>query len=98
MKPIQNNQMSGRQRSAYREPQSAARIYESNGPALKIRGNARQVAERYLQLAHDAHVGSDAVAAENYLQHAEHYLRLWAAAQVARDDDIAMRGQSSSTT
>jgi Domain of unknown function (DUF4167) len=40
------------------------------------------VAERYLQLARDANTASNPVAAENYLQHAEHYFRLMAAAQV----------------
>jgi hypothetical protein len=60
------------------------RSYESNGPDVKIRGNAHHVAEKYLQLARDAHTGGDPVAAENYLQHAEHYFRLIAAAQAAQ--------------
>ncbi len=51
---------------------------------MKIRGNAQHVAEKYLQLARDAHTGGDPVAAENYLQHAEHYFRLIAAAQAAQ--------------
>jgi len=42
------------------------------------------VAEQYLQLARDAHTGNDPVAAENYLQHAEHYFRLIAAAEAAQ--------------
>jgi len=46
-----------------------------------MRGTAQHVAEKYLQLARDAHTGNDPVAAENYLQHAEHYFRLIAAAQ-----------------
>jgi Domain of unknown function (DUF4167) len=57
------------------------RAYESNGPNIKIRGTARHIAEKYMQLARDAHTGADPVAAENYLQHAEHYIRLIAAAQ-----------------
>jgi hypothetical protein len=60
------------------------RSYESNGPDVKIRGNAHHVAEKYLQLARDAHTSGDPVAAENYLQHAEHYFRLIAAAQAAQ--------------
>jgi hypothetical protein len=60
------------------------RSYESNGPDVKIRGNAQHVAEKYLQLARDAHTGGDPVAAENYLQHAEHYFRIIAAAQAAQ--------------
>ncbi len=68
------------------------RSYESNGPDVKIRGNAQHVAEKYLQLARDAHTGGDPVAAENYLQHAEHYFRLIAAAQAAQA--MAQSGQA----
>ena len=42
------------------------------------------MAEKYLQLARDAHTGNDPVAAENYLQHAEHYFRLIGAAEAAQ--------------
>src|SRR5215475_9673331 len=57
------------------------RIFESNGPDIKIRGTASHVAEKYVQLARDARSSGDPVAAENYYQHAEHYYRLIAAAQ-----------------
>ena len=35
-------------------------------------------------MARDAHTGNNPVAAENYLQHAEHYFRLIAAARAAQ--------------
>jgi hypothetical protein len=57
------------------------RVYESNGPDVKIRGTASHVAEKYIQLARDAQSSGDPVGAENYFQHAEHYFRLIAAAQ-----------------
>ncbi len=57
------------------------RVYESNGPDVKIRGTANHIAEKYLQLARDSQTSGDPVAAENYNQHAEHYFRLIAAAQ-----------------
>jgi len=57
------------------------RVFESNGPDIKIRGTASNVAEKYVQLARDARSSGDPVAAENYYQHAEHYFRLIAAAQ-----------------
>src|SRR5471032_3010761 len=57
------------------------RVYESNGPDVKIRGTASHVAEKYVQLARDATTSGDPVTAENYHQHAEHYLRLIAVAQ-----------------
>jgi hypothetical protein len=57
------------------------RVYESNGPEVKIRGTAHHIAEKYLQLARDAQGSGDPVTAENHFQHAEHYLRMIAAAQ-----------------
>jgi hypothetical protein len=57
------------------------RVYESNGPDVKIRGTASHIAEKNIQLARDAQSSGDPVAAENYYQHAEHYFRLIAAAQ-----------------
>jgi hypothetical protein len=84
MRPGQNKRMRGRPTNNRRGPNPLTRSYESNGPDVKIRGNAHHVAEKYLQLARDAHTGGDPVAAENYLQHAEHYFRLIAAAQAAQ--------------
>lgn len=52
------------------------RNFDSNGPDVKIRGTATNIFERYCQLARDANAAGDRVAAENYLQHAEHYYRI----------------------
>jgi hypothetical protein len=57
------------------------RVFESNGPDVKIRGTASHIADKYIQLARDAQASGDPVGAENYYQHAEHYFRLIAAAQ-----------------
>jgi hypothetical protein len=56
------------------------RTYDSSGPEIKIRGSASHVYEKYLQLARDANSSGDRIMAENYLQHAEHYYRIMAAA------------------
>jgi len=53
-----------------------AQTFDSNGPEVRIRGNAFQVLERYLGLARDAQAAGDRIAAENFYQHAEHYYRL----------------------
>ena len=50
--------------------------YDSNGPEVKVSGNAWRVHEKYQALARDAITLGDRVAAENYLQHAEHYYRM----------------------
>jgi hypothetical protein len=60
-----------------------SRNYESSGPDVKIRGTAMHIAEKYSSLARDAMSSGDTVAAENYLQHAEHYNRIILAAQSA---------------
>jgi len=57
------------------------RTYDSSGPDVKIRGTAQHIAEKYAALARDAQSAGDRVMAENYLQHAEHYNRIIAAAQ-----------------
>jgi hypothetical protein len=78
MRNGQNKRMRGRNRKNHNP---LSRVYESNGPDVKIRGTASHVAEKYIQLARDAQSSGDPVAAENYFQHAEHYFRLIAAAQ-----------------
>jgi hypothetical protein len=57
-------------------PPSRNQTFDSSGPNVKIRGNARQIYERYIALAREAESGGDRVAAENLYQHAEHYLRV----------------------
>ena len=70
-----------------------SRNYESNGPDVKVRGNAAHVAEKYLQLARDAQSSGDSVMAENYLQHAEHYFRIVASAQQQQNQPRDQFGQ-----
>lgn len=50
--------------------------FDSNGPEVRIRGNANQVHEKYLNLARDSSTSGDRVLAESYFQHAEHYFRI----------------------
>ncbi len=78
MRNGQNKRMRGRNRKSQNP---LTRVYESNGPDVKIRGTASHVADKYVQLARDSQANGDPVAAENYYQHAEHYYRLIAVAQ-----------------
>ena len=73
--------MRGRNNQHRKSQNPLTRVYESNGPDVKIRGTASHIAEKYIQLARDSQSSGDPVAAENYYQHAEHYYRLIAAAQ-----------------
>ncbi|HYM72351.1 MAG TPA: DUF4167 domain-containing protein [Stellaceae bacterium] len=61
-------------------PPQRSQTFDSNGPSVKIRGNAYQVFERYLALAREAQSSGDRIAAENFFQHAEHYFRVMNAA------------------
>ena len=47
--------------------------------------NAQRNYERYLALAHAEALSGDRIAAENYLQYAEHYLRSMREGRVAAD-------------
>ena len=85
MRPAQNSKrMRGRPNNNRKGPNPLTRSYESSGPDVKIRGTAHHISEKYLQLARDAQASGDPVMAESYLQHAEHYFRLIAAAQQAQ--------------
>jgi hypothetical protein len=91
MRNGQNKRMRGRNRNnnnhghnqnrGHHHHNPLTRVYESNGPDVKIRGTAHHIAEKYLQLARDATSVGDHVTAEAHHQHAEHYFRLIAAAQ-----------------
>jgi hypothetical protein len=81
MRNGQNKRMRGRNNNHRKSHNPMARVYESNGPDVKIRGNPAHIAEKYMQLARDAQSSGDPIAAENYYQHAEHYYRVIAAAQ-----------------
>jgi hypothetical protein len=77
-------------------PRSAAALrhqtFDSNCIDLRVRGNAWQVHEKYQALARDAQSAGDRVAAENYLQHAEHYFRIIEAINDATAQEQRARG------
>jgi hypothetical protein len=104
-----NQNRRSRGRNNRKGPNPLTRSYESNGPDVKVRGTAAHVADKYMTLARDAQSSGDTVAAENYLQHAEHYNRIVMAAQAqfqqsqpqfregpdeGYDDDRQMNGRS----
>ena len=83
MRPGQNKRSRGRNGGGgggphHNRPRPPHRVqtFDSNGPSVKIRGNAYQVFERYIALAREAQASGDHIAAENLYQHAEHYFRV----------------------
>lgn len=57
------------------------RVFDSSGPEGKVRGTPQQIIDKYNQLARDAQLSNDRVAAENFQQHSEHYTRMLSEAQ-----------------
>ena len=56
-----------------------------------MRGTPQQIIDKYNQLARDAQLSNDRVAAENFQQHAEHYMRMLSEAQ--REQDVRREEQ-----
>lgn len=83
-----------RGRSGGRRGSNRQQLFDSNGPSVRIRGNAYQVHEKYLALARDAAGAGDRVGAENYYQHAEHYFRIYSADQEERAQRHPGNGQA----
>ena len=88
-----NNNNNNRQRSRGRRQGGGGgggnpsnKVYDSNGPDVRVRGSAQTVADKYLQLATDATSSGDSIKAEGYFQFAEHYLRIVAT-------NVAVRAQ-----
>lgn len=70
------------------------RVFDSSGPEGKVRGTPQQIIDKYNQLARDAQLSNDRVAAENFQQHAEHYLRMLAEAQREQAERQAQQQQN----
>ncbi|MCY4542775.1 MAG: DUF4167 domain-containing protein [Rhodobacteraceae bacterium] len=66
----------GRSRHKRHPGYGTNRVFESSGPEGKLRGNTNQLIEKYRALARDAQLSGDRIVAENFAQHAEHYVRL----------------------
>ncbi|HET6378244.1 MAG TPA: DUF4167 domain-containing protein [Methylocella sp.] len=88
MRPGQSNKRMRGRPNGRKGPNPLTRSYESSGPDVKIRGTAQHIGEKYLQLARDAQASGDPIMAESYLQHAEHYFRIIAAAQQAQQQGL----------
>lgn len=71
-----NRRQRGRPNNNRRPNHSRNQTFDSNGPGVRIRGNAAQIYDKYIAMARDASSSGDRVLAENLLQHAEHYFRI----------------------
>jgi hypothetical protein len=78
---MQNGRMTNMNRRPQRpagSPAGHSRRWSSNATRPEPKGshNAQRNYERYLELARAEALAGNTVGAENYYQHAEHYLRL----------------------
>lgn len=73
---MRNNNNSNRGGNQRRGTQNKNKVFDSNGPDVRIRGTAYQIVEKYMALAKDSNAAGDRVLAESYLQYAEHYQRI----------------------
>ena len=67
------NKNSGNRRSM---ANAVNRVFDSAGPEGKVRGTPQQIIEKYMTFFRDSQLSGDRIAAENFQQHAEHYIRL----------------------
>ncbi|MBO4644482.1 MAG: DUF4167 domain-containing protein [Alphaproteobacteria bacterium] len=70
-------------------------VYDSIGPAGRLRGTAFQLMEKYMSAAKEL-MSSDRVLAESCLQHADHYMRINALAIAAEGMRFAPQNQPES--
>jgi hypothetical protein len=80
----------GNQPQQQRTPQRN-QMFDSNGPDVRVRGNAHQIFERYIGLARETAIGGDPITAENFYQHAEHYFRIASANRESAQQETVLR-------
>ena len=84
-KPRSRNKNNNRNRNNNSGGNIINRVFDSSGPEGKVRGTPQQIIDKYQQLTRDANMSNDRVAAENFQQHGEHYIRILGEAQREMD-------------
>ena len=86
--PGKNNRQRGRgRRNGHNNGQiNRNTTIDSNGPDVRLRGNAQQLHEKYIALANDASAAGERIQAEAYFQFADHYFRVNAAIMAAAEE------------
>ena len=86
--PGKNNRQRGRGRRSGHNNGHINRntTMDSNGPDVRLRGNAQQLHEKYIALANDASAAGERIQAEAYFQFADHYFRVNTAIVAAAEE------------
>ncbi len=98
-KPMMTRQGQNNKRMRPRNPAGGMRrntdaslknkVFDSNGPGVRVKGTVHQVFEKYISHARDANSSGDRIVAENFYQHAEHYARMANEAQRLQAEETA---------
>ncbi len=98
-KPMMTRQGQNNKRMRPRNPGAGVRrnsdaslknkVFDSNGPGVRVKGTVHQVFEKYISHARDANSSGDRIVAENFYQHAEHYARMANEAQRLQAEETA---------
>jgi hypothetical protein len=81
-----NNRQRGRGRRNSNGQINRNTTLDSNGPDVRLRGNAQQLLEKYVALGNDASAAGERIQAEAYYQYADHYFRVHSAAIAASEE------------
>ena len=81
-----NNRQRGRGRRNGNGQINRNTTLDSNGPDVRLRGNAQQLHEKYVTLGNDASAAGERIQAEAYYQHADHYFRVHSARLAASEE------------
>ena len=84
--PGKNNRQRGRGRRNGNGQINRNTTLDSNGPDVRLRGNAFQLYEKYVSLGNDASASGERISAEAYYQHADHYFRVHSAIVSAHEE------------
>jgi len=96
--PGKNNRQRGRGRRNGNGQINRNTTLDSNGPDVRLRGNALQLHEKYVSLGNDAAAAGERISAEAYYQYADHYFRIHSAvvasSEERRKDSPDMNGHA----
>jgi hypothetical protein len=84
--PGKNNRQRGRGRRNGNGQINRNTTIDSNGPDVRVRGNALQLYEKYIALGNDASAAGERISAEAYYQYADHYFRVNSSIVVAQEE------------
>jgi len=84
--PGKNNRQRGRGRRNGHGQINRNTTLDSNGPDVRLRGNALHLHEKYVSLGNDASAAGERISAEAYYQYADHYFRIHSAIVASSED------------